>query len=146
MYVLNSHDQHFFHPLVDKPTRVIDHSKSLIDNIYTNLPQFGNICKSGILKTDFSDHYSIFSFSNYDLLAKKDVHVHKRAITEKNKSNFHKALKRQNWDIVFNTDDVEVSFKYFHDKICELFEDNLPLVKVKVTYSNKLPWITQGLR
>ena len=28
----------------------------------------------------------------------------------------------------------------------ELFEDNLPLVKVKVTYSNKLPWITQGLR
>ena len=137
---------HFFHPLVDKPTRVIDDSKSLIDNIYTNLPQFGNICKSGILKTDFSDHYSIFSFSNYDLLAKKDVHVHKRAITEKNKSNFHKALKRQNWDIVFNTDDVEVSFKYFHDKICELFEDNLPLVKVKVTYSNKLPWITQGLR
>ena len=137
---------HFFHPLVDKPTRVIDDSKSLIDNIYTNLPQFGNICKSGILKTDFSDHYSIFSFSNYDLLAKKDVHVHKRAITEKNKSNFHKALKRQNWDFVFNTDNVEVSFKYFHDKICELFEDNLPLVKVKVTYSNKLPWITHGLR
>ena len=29
---------HFFHPLVDKPTRVIDDSKSLIDNIYTNLP------------------------------------------------------------------------------------------------------------
>ena len=47
---------------------------------------------------------------------------------------------------MFNTDNVEVSFKYFHNKICELFEDNLPLVKVKVTYSNKLPWITQGLR
>ena len=137
---------HFFHPLVDKPTRVIDDSKSLIDNIYTNLPQSGNICLSGVLKTDFSDHYSIFYFSNYDLLAKKDVYVHKRALTEKNKSNFHKALKRQNWDIVFNTDNVEVSFKYFHDKICELFEDDLPLVKVKVTYSNKLPWITQGLR
>ena len=64
----------------------------------------------------------------------------------KKKSNFHKALKMQNWDIVFNTDNVEVSFKYFHNKICKLFEDNLPLVKVNVTYSNKLPWITQGLR
>ena len=117
---------HIFHPLIDKPTRVIDDSKSLIDNIYTNLHQFGNICKSGILKTAFSYHYSIFSFSNDDLLAKKDVHVHKRAITEKNNSNFHKALKRQSWDIVFNNDNVEVSFKYFHNKICELFDDNLP--------------------
>ena len=57
--------------------RVISDSKSLIDNLYTNVPQFGNICKSGILKTDFSDHYSIFIYY------KKDVYVHKCSFTEK---------------------------------------------------------------
>ena len=73
----------FFHPLVDKPTRVIGDSKSLIDNIYTTVPQHGNICNSGILKTDFSDHYSIFSFSNYDLVVNKDIYVNKGTFTEK---------------------------------------------------------------
>ena len=59
-----------------------------------------NICNCEILKTDFNYHYSIFSFSNNDLLAKKDVNVHKHAFTENNKFNFHKALKKHNWDVI----------------------------------------------
>ena len=58
---------YFFHPLIDKPTRVVNDSTSLLDNIYTNITHSGDICISGVMKTDFSDHYSIFTFSNHKI-------------------------------------------------------------------------------
>ena len=45
-------------PLISSPTRVTETTSSLIDNIFTN-----NICdhSSGIIDTDLSDHYPIFT-------------------------------------------------------------------------------------
>ena len=51
---------YFFQPLIDKPTREVNSSSTPLDNIYTNESDSGNICTSGIMKTDFSDHFSIF--------------------------------------------------------------------------------------
>ena len=53
----NTFLSYYFHPLITKPTRVFKNKSSLLDNIYTN---FSNIAVSGILKTEFSDHYSLF--------------------------------------------------------------------------------------
>ena len=47
---------------INKPTRVTDHSASLIDNIYSNIPSQN--CFSEILKTSISDHYGIFCIDN----------------------------------------------------------------------------------
>ena len=38
------------------------------------------------------------------------------------------------------------AFQYFQDTFIRLFETYFRLVNVKITYSNKLPWITNGLR
>ena len=46
-----------FLPLIDKPTRITGKSATLIDNMYTNFST--NNCRSGILCTDFSDHFPI---------------------------------------------------------------------------------------
>ena len=51
-----------FLPLIGKTTRITGHSASLIDNIYTNCSLAD--CDSGILCTDFSDHFPIFCFIN----------------------------------------------------------------------------------
>jgi len=47
-----------FVPLISKPTRITEHSATLIDNIFSN----NNIehGESGILITDVSDHFGIF--------------------------------------------------------------------------------------
>ena len=48
-----------FLPLITKPTRVSEHSATLIDHICTNKQHID--ATSGIVITDMSDHFGIFS-------------------------------------------------------------------------------------
>ena len=45
-------------PIITKPTRITDHSATLIDHIYTNIPE--RVLKSGICLADISDHLPVF--------------------------------------------------------------------------------------
>ena len=56
-------------PIISKPTRIADHSATLIDHIYTNVPQ--KVVKSGICLAGITDHLPIFctvnnKFPTYD--------------------------------------------------------------------------------
>ena len=46
-------------PLITKPTRITDHTATLIDHIYTNVPE--KVINAGIFTADITDHlkYSI---------------------------------------------------------------------------------------
>ena len=52
----------FFSPLIIKSTRVTDHSATLIDNIYCNIPEVSTQCNVCILKLSISDHYVIWVY------------------------------------------------------------------------------------
>ena len=43
-----------FMPIITKPTRITDHTATLIDLIYTNVPE--KLIKSGLCFADISDH------------------------------------------------------------------------------------------
>ena len=47
-----------FMPVITKPTRVTDHTSSLIDHIYTNAHE--KVISSGICLADISDHLPVF--------------------------------------------------------------------------------------
>ena len=47
------------YPLIDKPTRITDHSATIIDNIFTN--ELDHIISSGLLISDISDHLPVFA-------------------------------------------------------------------------------------
>ena len=64
---------YYYHPLINKPTRVYKTKSSLLDNMYTNYP---NINACGILKTTFSDHYSLFSIAKEKQNNKKQYYCH----------------------------------------------------------------------
>ena len=66
----------FFSPLITKPTRVTDHSATLIDNIYCNIPEVSTHCKTGILKLSISDHYANFCISKISLIGNKKLCYH----------------------------------------------------------------------
>ena len=51
------------YPLVDRPTRISNHSFSPIDNIFTNVTN--HKVASGILVSDITDHLPIFVFCTY---------------------------------------------------------------------------------
>lgn len=45
-------------PLITKSTRITDHTSTLIDHIYTNVPH--KILKTGICLADITDHLPVF--------------------------------------------------------------------------------------
>ena len=49
---------HYYLKLIDILTRITQNNASLLDNIYATDPQIGN---NGVLTSDISDHYSIFT-------------------------------------------------------------------------------------
>ena len=53
---------HYYHKLIDLPTREQNESSTLLDNIYTTIPDCYNTCNSGVLKfmTQY-DHYPVFT-------------------------------------------------------------------------------------
>ena len=65
---------YFYTPLIDKPTRVDKKSGtySLLDNIYTNVTQISNTINSGVFKTDYSEHYSIFCVTDLVISTQKN--------------------------------------------------------------------------
>ena len=58
----NVFSSHYYHKLINLPTRERKGSSTLLDNIYTNIPDCYNTCTSGVLKfLTQSDHYPIFT-------------------------------------------------------------------------------------
>ena len=102
----NTFLSHAFNPLiVDLPTRVnkVTGTYTLIDNIYTNHTNHLENCQGAILKTTFSDHYSIIAISKFIFTTKQSTLISRREFTDKNKYKLLKKLQLQNWDYIYNT-------------------------------------------
>ena len=46
----NIFSSHYYHKLINLPTRERKNSSTLLDNIYTNIPDCYNTCTSGVLR------------------------------------------------------------------------------------------------
>ena len=87
-------------PIISLPTRVNDHSASIIDHIVTN--DHLHSVSQGIIKCDLTDHYPIFCIVT-NLSVKKTIQpIYQR--------NFSK----------FNQNDF---CEHLHNKFCSLFQD-----------------------
>ena len=77
------------YPLIDKPTRIIDISAMLIDNIFTY--ELQHHLTSDSLLNDISDHLPVFVICKYKINrnVKKEVN-HVRIINEDRLASFRK--------------------------------------------------------
>ena len=66
--------QLFFSPFITKPTKVTDHSATLIDNIYCTIPEVSTHCNAGILKLVYlvTIFLPFLCISNYSLIRDKN--------------------------------------------------------------------------
>ena len=85
--------EHGLIPVINKPTRITKKSATAIDHIITN-SFLKNDIKTGIIKTDTSDHFPIFIVSS-----KPDIDVYstdnfifKRYINDETMNNFKNKL------------------------------------------------------
>ena len=143
----NTFLSYFYTPLIDKFTRVDKkrESSTLLDNIYTNVTPNANSIKSGVFKTDISDHYSIFCITDFVTMGtrKKEFRT-KRDFSKKNISNFRKSLKKIDWNHL-TSENFQTSFSSFYRKFCDIFKYNFPERTIKIGYKNRLPYLTKAL-
>ena len=67
-------------PLIDKHTRVDKKrgTSTMLDNIYSNVTQITNTIHSGVFKTYYSDHYSIFCVTDLVIRTRNTKFINKR--------------------------------------------------------------------
>jgi hypothetical protein len=151
-------------PTIDIPTRVctyrdksgipIRSSSSTIDNIFINS---ASIATSGVLRTDTSDHYTIFTMLHprriLELPAsqvKKTVPI--RRITDLAIENFSNNVATLDWSPLYIIDNTDDAMIYFDQQIQSLYDYYFPLRRYVVSddYAGKPPkndkgWFSQEL-
>ena len=85
-----------YHKLINLPTRITQQSSSLLDNIYTTLPYHNS--SKGVLISDHSDHYIVFTIQHGTTSTKAPTHREMRNFSEQNISKFKKKIKNTIWD------------------------------------------------
>ena len=138
---------HGYLPLITKPTRVTDHSATLIDHIYTNKQTIN--ATSGIIITDISDHFGIFSTIQHahikSLATQKSKLV--RLFSDHNIKNFNNVLRQSDFTSVLNHNNANLAYNSFLDIYKEAYDLAFPLKEIRLIkkYNKRSPWITKGL-
>ena len=133
-------------PMINRPTRVTQSSATLIDNIFVNDYSQDNVYNSGILITDITDHFPVYSISsNIRVLSDQQCRVI-RKINSATQAEFLEKLQKINWDDIYQSDDTEHAFNIFHNTISSLYNEVFPKILVKSVYRNRKPWLSDGLK
>ena len=136
------------YPLIDKPTRITDHSATLIDNIFTN--ELDSKINSGLLISDISDHLPIFEVCKYPDINR--ISNQKHTLIRQTDKSCIDALKNElilhNWDGVMGSTDVNIAYDNFIKTFVNLYDKHCPVKNIcsNINVNKIKPWFTTGLR
>jgi len=137
---------HSYFPLITRPTRLCNTSQTLIDNIFCSNVVLSKDMVNGILCTDISDHYPVFTIlSESNKKCNITENVWYRPVTNKGKELFKNKLAGVNWDHIYQTNDVQLSYSRLSNTLCQMYEESFPL-KRKYARGNDKPWLTDTLK
>ena len=137
-----------FIPCITMPTRITDHSATLIDHIFVKPPKklLQNKCSSGNLFFDISDHLP--NFTLFDIkIPKINERPYTRLFTQNKIDYFLDNLHTEHPLINDNElTDSNSSYNLFSDNYLTLFNKYFPYVKMsRKSFKNK-PHITSGIK
>jgi hypothetical protein len=121
-------------PLILRPTRITQHTTTLIDNIFTNDIESVESSTNGVIFSDISDHLPIVHVrslkSNQKIRPAKE-YTFKRIINDSNIKTFTDTIKSTSWENVLSTNDTTESYNRFFDIFSTVYERSFPLIKKK---------------
>ena len=132
-------------PLITKPTRITDHSATLIDHIHTNI--IGKNILSGIILTDISDHPGTFYvFRRMETKCKPQYKFIKSYNTQ-NIVTFKEMLLSADFSDVMSSNSAEIALEQFLNIYKSLSDAAFPIKKINIKSRNikRSPWMTNGL-
>ena len=134
-------------PKITLPTRITEHSATLIDNMYTNMNS--DKINAGTLITDISDHFSNFMFVNTNKKPNKPIpkYITYRPLTDYSVTVFNQVLNNADWSGVLSSDNPCEAYSLFINKYLTLLNQTIPEKTVRFNKNkHKIqPWITRGI-
>ena len=133
-----------YYPVITHPTRVTPISCTYINNIFCN--RIYEIESTGVITTNVSDHYPIFSTELWPSLADNVLSINYRIFSDENLSNFRNSLQCTNWEPILNNAEANESYELFQSTSLSNFNDHFPL-QTKNVYNkaDNKPWINPGI-
>ena len=146
---LDTVTSNLFVPHIIHPTRITPHSKTLIDNIFSNILNFSQ-GKSGNLTLSISDHLAQFLIIPLDVgYVPKKINLYKRDTKNFDRENFFLDLISIDWSTVlrFENEDPNLSFNEYANTLNTLIDNYMPLRKMtqKEIKQQHKPWITKEI-
>jgi hypothetical protein len=142
---------YFFHPHILQPTRITDHSATLIDNIFFN--SVNHHAVSGNIIYDLTDHLPNFLVINKFSALPKNFKLSRRDYSKYNEALLLEEIQStdRNMETFNDSNPTEVGlevFDIFHSKLSSIVDKHIPLrhlSKKELKHFDK-PWITSAIR
>ena len=143
--------EHGFAPVISRPTRITNHSATIIDHIFVN--NCHAITKSGIITESLSDHLATFVGIILDSnrisckLQDDPLELLTRVINDENITKFEQEISATDWNFLNSIYTADAKFNAFERKYEEIYNRNFPLKTKKPNRrKNVKPWILEWLQ
>ena len=133
-----------FFPTINTFTRVTPSTKTIIDNIITNI--LNTSLESGVVLSEISDNFPIVLF--LDLAGRSSLSRHKiktKVINEETLRCLRENLQTNAWDEVYNHSDVEAAFDTLTNEITDSIRRIIPERTTIYSPTQKKPWLSKGI-
>lgn len=144
---INTLSSHFISPQIIQPTRIIDHTATLIDNIFLSSTEHYSI--SGNIIHDITDHLPNFLVINKLSSAPNKLKIFKRDYSNFDEHHRIRDVQLINWqELLVPNNNVNQMFDSFYTCLSNIIDKHAPLKKlskreVKMT---RKAWITPGIK
>ena len=130
--------------LIDKPTRVIENSRSLLDVILVSDPVL--VKSSGVLEITISDHFLVYVVINLRSPKQAPTYIVTRTFRNYKADQFANDIAHIPWDTMNLIDEsVDNSLDAFNDLLLACLDDHAPIKTVKIQHKPN-PFITEDIR
>ena len=134
-----------FFPLINRPTRITNGSATLIDNVLCN-DIVNSTHHNGIICTDISDHYPVFSLNCGTDIIKKPSFIETRKFNDVTRNTFKDKLSSTDWSDILNCEDPQEAFTRFYTVFTNMYNATFPIERKRIGHKNRNKWVTSGLK
>lgn len=129
--------------LISEPTRITEHSQTLIDIICTNSPE--RIVCSGVLHTSLSDHCTIYAIRKISIPIKK-VHtiIETRNYKHFSEETFTAELSNVDWESITQLENPNDIWFNWKEKFLSIVNKHAPIKKKRIR-NKRSPWLNKDI-
>ena len=143
---LNTLGSSFFFPQILQPTRITEHSATLIDNIFFNSLEYFNI--SGNIVYDLTDHLPNFLVFNDFASLPSNIKMYKRDYSSFDQNALISEIQSIHWQVLFSDHNPSAMFNSFYKEISNIIDRHVLIKQLsrKELKIRSKPWITPAIR